>query len=129
MPEHVHLVLQPLPGVMMRGILWQLKCPMAQRVLGWVRKNHPEYLKLMADVQPSGKTAHRFWQRGGGYDRNLRSPSDVNEKIRYIHENPVRRGLVSRPEDWPLSSASQWITNLEGPVSLNLDALPEPELR
>ena len=129
MPEHVHLVLQPLPGVMMRGILWQLKCPMAQRVLGWVRKNHPEYLKLMADVQPSGKTAHRFWQRGGGYDRNLRSPSDVNEKIRYIHENPVRRGLVSRPEDCPLSSASQWITNLEGPVSLNLDALPEPELR
>ncbi len=129
MPEHVHVVLQPPPGVAMRRVLWQLKRPMTARVLTWVRDHHPTFLGRMADVQPSGKTTHRFWQRGGGYDRNLRSASDVHEKIKYIHENPVRRGLVERPEDWRFSSAREWITEEPGPVPIDWDDLPEPDAR
>jgi putative transposase len=33
----------------------------------------------------------------------------VHEVIDYIHMNPVRRGLVERPEDWPWSSARDWL--------------------
>ena len=83
----------------------------------------------MADVQPSRKVAHRFWQRGGGYDRNLRSTSDVHEKIGYIHDNPVWRGLVRNPEDWPYSSAPDWILQRPGPVTIDWDHIPEPQLR
>ncbi|KKM07360.1 hypothetical protein LCGC14_1734700 [marine sediment metagenome] len=129
MPEHIHLVLQPLPGVAMRTVLWQLKRPMTDRALTWVRQYHPEFLARMADVQPTGKVTYRFWQRGGGYDRNLRSASDVHEKIGYIHNNPVRRGLVSRPEEWPHSSAADWILQKPGPVPIDWDCLPEPEVR
>jgi hypothetical protein len=66
----------------------------------------PEFLAELVDGPPNGRTAHRFWQRGGGYDRNLRSVRDIHEKIRYVHENPppprarcTRRGLdlVERP--------------------------------
>ena len=129
MPEHVHLVLQPLPGVRMRSVLWQLKRPMTERVLSWARVHRPGLLVRMRDSQPSGKTTHRFWQRGGGYDRNLRSPSDVHEKIAYNHDNPVRRGLVDHAENWPFSSAAEWITGRKGPVPIDWDHLPEPELR
>jgi len=129
MPEHVHLVLQPLPGVKMRTVLWHLKRPVTSAVLAWVRKHRLDLLPRMTDVQPSGRITHRFWQRGGGYDRNLRSVSDVYEKIGYIHDNPVRRGLAERAEDWPWSSARDWILQRPGPVPIDWDYLPEPELR
>lgn len=126
MPEHVHLVLQPQPGVTMRGVLWHLKRPMTTKVLTWVRANAPDFLARMADVRPSGDITYRFWLRGGGYDRNLRSASDVHEKIRYVHENPVRRGLVTRAEQWRWSSAAEWITGQKSPIPIDWDALPEP---
>lgn len=47
----------------------------------------------------------RFWQRGGGYDRNIVTDHKLVEKIHYIHNNPVQRGLVDQPTDWKWSSA------------------------
>ena len=129
MPEHVHLVLQPLPSVPMRRVLWRLKRPMTTRVLEWVRIHRPDFLRRMEDAQPSGKVTYRFWQRGGGYDRNLRSVGDIHEKIGYIHGNPVRRGLVRQSEDWAFSSAPDWVLGRKGPVPIDWDDLPEPELR
>ena len=113
----------------MRTVLWHLKRPVTAAALAWVKAHCPEFLARMADVQPSGKVAHRFWQRGGGYDRNLRSTSDVHEKIAYIHGNPVWRGLVSNAEDWPYSSAPDWILQRPGTVPIDWDHVPEPELR
>ena len=126
MPEHVHLVLCPHEGVAMRQILWHLKKPLSDRVLEHVRRDCPGFLPRMADVQPNGRTSYRFWQRGGGYDRNLRSVKDTHEKIRYVHGNPVRRGLVLRPEDWPWSSASDWLGLRPAPIRLDLDTLSPP---
>ena len=113
----------------MRRVLWQIKRPVTATALKWVRAHSPAFLRRMADVQPSGRTTYRFWQRGGGYDRNLRRASDISEKIRYIHENPVRRGIVERPEEYPLSSARDWIMEEPGPVPIDWEHMPEPEVR
>jgi len=42
------------------------------------------------------------------FDRALRSVKEYNEKVEYIHLNPVRAGLVSRPEDWWWSSCNEY---------------------
>jgi REP element-mobilizing transposase RayT len=42
------------------------------------------------------------------FDRALRSVKEYNEKVEYIHLNPVRAGLVSRPEDWRWSSYNEY---------------------
>ena len=34
------------------------------------------------------------------FDRALRSVNEYHQKVQYLHPNPVRAGLVSRPEDW-----------------------------
>ena len=47
----------------------------------------------------------RYWQRGGGYDRVLWNEEAIRTTVRYIHDNPVRRGLAAVPEDWAWSSA------------------------
>jgi len=66
-----------------------------------------------------------FWQPGGGYDRNIRKAKTAWASVAYIHDNPVRRGLVRRPEDWEWSSA-KWYAGQQT-VKLAMDACP-PDL-
>ena len=42
------------------------------------------------------------------FDRALRTVKEYNQKVEYIHLNPVRAGLVSRPEDWRWSSYNEY---------------------
>jgi putative transposase len=70
------------------------------------------------DVQPSGIVHFRFWQRGGGYDRNLWSKDEIVEKLEYVHNNPVRRGLCKTPADWYWSSAAHYAGLGESPVPI-----------
>jgi hypothetical protein len=51
-------------------------------------------------TRENGTRESRFWQSGGGYDRNVVKPATVSRVIDYIHFNPVRRGLAERAEDW-----------------------------
>jgi hypothetical protein len=41
-------------------------------------------------------------------DRALRTVKKYNEKVEYMHLNPVKAGLVSRPEDWRWSSYNEY---------------------
>jgi len=42
------------------------------------------------------------------FDRALRPVQGYNEKVQYVHLNPVRAGLARRPEDWPWSSVHDY---------------------
>ena len=105
------------------------QCPIKQSVskrgILWFRQNAPDFLEHMSDIQPNGKHHFRFWQRGGGYDRNLRNLNDVSEKIHYIHANPVRRGLVAAAEDWHWSSYRAWYKGENVPMAIDRESLPK----
>src|SRR6185369_5565946 len=58
-----------------------------------------------------------FWQKRY-YDFNIWNYEKKIEKLRYIHRNPVKRGLVSRPEDWKWSSFRHYVTGVEGVVEI-----------
>ncbi|HVS37466.1 MAG TPA: hypothetical protein VMS17_18025 [Gemmataceae bacterium] len=123
MPEHVHVIVWPRePVYEVRLIRTALKVPVQRKALAFLRSNAPEFLNQLRDAQPNGALHYRFWQRGGGYDRNITDPTTLRTMIEYIHNNPVRRGLVARPEDWPWSSARFY----EGArdVPLRMDPLP-----
>jgi putative transposase len=124
MPEHVHVVLLPQPGVKISAILSTLKQSVSKRAIRWLRENSPEFLARLEDAGPAGRPTHRFWQRGGGYDRNLRTISDVYEKIEYVHGNPLRRGLVTRAAAWRWSSCHAWETGEDAPIPLDRESLP-----
>ena len=124
MPEHVHLALYPLQETKIAAILKTLKQSVSKRAINWLRENSPDYLPTIEDVQPNGKRTYRFWQRGGGYDRNLRSVRDIHEKILYIHQNPVARGLAPRSTDYRWSSAKAWETGVNNPLSIDRESVP-----
>jgi putative transposase len=58
-----------------------------------------------------------FWQ-ARYYDFNVYSARKHIEKLRYMHRNPVKRGLVENPEDWPWSSFRHYTTGHEGIVEI-----------
>lgn len=102
MPEHVHLLIRPDPdGVGVGEFLRKLKAPFGRRVLANWREDRPEAIRR---ITADGGTL-RFWQPGGGYDRNICSEDEYAEKYGYIHGNPVKRGLVRRVGDYRWSSA------------------------
>ena len=124
MPEHVHLLLRPRASIGVSEILSAIKVPVSKRIVGWLRREAPQFLPHLLDVQPNGKEFHRFWQRGGGYDRNIWSPAELREKIAYMHNNPVRRGLVANPGDWAWSSYAAWETGIDEPMPIDRSTLP-----
>ena len=108
MPEHVYLLIWPRRmEYRIKAVLADIKRPVGQLAVAWLREDSPEFLENLT-VRHRSRTYRRFWQAGPGQDRNVHEPAAAHAIIEYIHNNPVRRGLVERAEDWPWSSARDW---------------------
>jgi putative transposase len=119
MPEHVHLLVCPRSDEMTVGeIRSRIKEPVARRAIAWLEQSAPDWLPRIT-VQEGKRTRRRFWQPGGGYDRNATELVTIYSMIDYIHNNPVRRGLVEKSTDWEWSSA-RWYADMS-PVLIQMD--------
>ncbi len=106
MPEHVHLLVYPmLEKYNISLFLKTIKQSVARKAKHYLKENNPDWLNKLT-VKRGPKNVFRFWQTGPGYDRNINSENELFEKIHYIHNNPVRRGIVLTPKQWKWSSAS-----------------------
>jgi hypothetical protein len=56
---------------------------------------------------------YKFWQ-DGLHPIELTSGKFIDQKINYIHQNPVEAGIVYRAEDYKISSAAQYAGELNG---------------
>jgi putative transposase len=97
MPEHVHLLLNEPEHGSLAQALKSLKQGVARQLA--LRAEEP------------------FWQERY-YDFNVWSERKFREKLRYLHRNPVKRGLVAKPEDWPWSSFRHYATGETCPVEI-----------
>jgi putative transposase len=69
--------------------------------------------------QRTAEKAQPFWQ-ARFYDFNVFTEKKKREKLEYMHSNPVTRGLVTRPKDWPWSSWSNYAESGEGLISVDV---------
>ena len=123
MPNHVHLLFSPdSNNYSISAILLSIKQSVARRVLIRARKYEPARLKEFETGQKSRK--YRFWQDGGGYDRNIDNRLTLMKMIDYIHNNPVRKGLVKSPGEWKWSSFGDWYDERPGPIPIDRDGFP-----
>jgi putative transposase len=94
MPEHVHLLVnEPQRGLLSRAV---------------------QAFKLSVSMRSRQRP---FWQ-AHYYDFNISTHEKFVEKLRYIHRNPVRRGLVAKPEDWKWSSFLHYQRGMRGIVEI-----------
>jgi len=123
MPNHVHLLIFPKQEqYSISGILQSIKQPVARRAVNYLREHNPSGLHLLATGQKA--QPYCFWQKGGGYDRNITKVDTLVEAVRYIHNNPVRKGLVGTAEQWHHSSAAAWDGVKVGPVAIDRGSFP-----
>jgi hypothetical protein len=76
-------------------------------------------LKQMTSRKLKGDRA-RFWQQRY-FDSNVHGEKARSQVIRYIHRNPVKRGLVAKPEQYPWSSFNHHASGLRGVVEIESD--------
>ena len=96
MPEHVHLLLGEPEKGQLATALQAVKQGVAQRLL---------------------RGQAHFWETRY-YDFNVWSAKKRVEKLRYMHRNPVKRGLVERPEDWEWGSFRHYRDGVMGVVEI-----------
>ena len=120
MPEHVHVLLYPRrDDYEMRQILAALKRPVSDAARKYLEEIRDEEWLARLSVEYPSRRVFRFWQPGGGFDRNIFKEKTVAKVIDYIHANPVRRGLVESPTDWPWSSARFWEGDKDAILSMD----------
>jgi putative transposase len=96
MPEHVHLLISEPERSTLARALQAVKQSVARKLIGG--REH-------------------FWQ-ARYYDFNVWTKRKRVEKLRYMHRNPVKRGLVEKPEEWPCSSFRHYLTGEESVVEI-----------
>src|SRR5208283_6134561 len=88
MPDHVHLLInEPMRALLSKAI---------------------QALKLSVSMRSRERP---FWQ-AHYYDFNVSAHAKFVEKLRYMHRNPVKRGLDAQPEDWKWSSFRHYQTSM-----------------
>jgi REP-associated tyrosine transposase len=100
MPEHVHLLVDEPKLTTLADAIHFLKLSFTKRLRSQTNAG-------------SGS----FWQKRY-YDRNVRHEQEFTIKLRYLHRNPVKRGLVDGPEDWKWSSFRHYALREIGAVEI-----------
>ncbi len=96
MPDHVHLLIsEPLQATLAEAIK-SLKQGVSRRLID---------------------ESDHFWQKRY-YDFDVRDYSQFQEKLRYIHRNPIGRELCTSPEEWEWSSFRHYATGCQGRVQI-----------
>lgn len=98
MLNHIHLI---VTSPDMAGFLRDFKRFTSGKLRRNLESTEPNVLKLFVDEQGS----YQFWMETNA-PKKIENPAFYLQKLNYIHENPVRKSYVSRPEYWFWSSAN-----------------------
>jgi putative transposase len=115
MPEHVHRLVSEPERRDLSVVIKALKQAVARRGLAALRcRQNARQGELFSDVS----VPRSFWQ-ARFYDFNVWTAKKRMEKLRYMHRNPLTRGLVSAPEEWRWSSFRAYALGEKGQVAVN----------
>lgn len=118
MENHIHFISQ---GTNLRDKIGQFKSYSARRIIDLFKNHcHTKWLVRMRKVKSSYKTNqdYQLWSESFR-PKQIISDKMMIQKIEYIHNNPVKRGYVDKPEHWRYSSARNY-ARIKGMIPVNL---------
>ena len=114
MSNHIHLVASADEGHQLSDILRDFKKFTAKQIIKEVNNNtesRKEWLlylfRFFAQGRKTRNRTHQFWQEDN-HPMELYSPIMIEQKLAYIHNNPVNAEIVSNPIHYLFSSASNY---------------------
>lgn len=105
MSNHIHLIWQALPGFTQQKNQLSFMKFTAQQIKFDLIKHNPVLLETFRTGAKDRE--YQFWKRKA-LSIDLFTPAVFNQKMNYIHQNPVKAGLCKLPEDYPYSSAAYY---------------------
>lgn len=127
MSNHIHMIIQSEDGKL-SDLIRDFKKYTAKTILHKIqvepesRRNWMlERFKLATETHSRNKN-YQFWQLGN-HAEEIYSEKFMWSKIDYIHFNPVRAGLVLKPQDYIYSSASNYVEN-KGIIDVEVVQVP-----
>jgi REP element-mobilizing transposase RayT len=107
MTNHLHLIARAEEGTTLSIILRDFKKYTSKAILQAIVNNDRESRREWLLTQFKTEKGNRFW-RGDNRPIELWSNTVIDQKLNYIHQNPVEEGLVFRAEDYVYSSATDY---------------------
>ncbi len=125
MSNHIHIIASAEYPNELSSIIRDFKKFTAKKVKFFLTNSHKESRRIwMRQVlewyakRTAGKKEFTLW-KSGSHPKELFTPKIVEQKLNYIHNNPVADNIVSKPENFIYSSASNYILN-EGILEVTL---------
>lgn len=116
MENHLHAILR---GDNLEAKVGQFKSYSARRIIDLFKDyDRSRWLKRLGSVNPKADRDYQFWQEGF-HPKQLIGDKMMRQKISYIHNNPVKRGYVEKPEHWRYSSARNY-SGMEALIPVDL---------
>ncbi|MBA9075546.1 REP-associated tyrosine transposase [Rufibacter quisquiliarum] len=114
MPNHLHLIASAAENKELTSILRDFKKFTATQLLTAIQENPAESRKRWMQwifqsngARNSQNRHHQFWQQSN-HPQELDSNYLMSQKLDYLHQNPVKTGLVEEPAHWRYSSATDY---------------------
>ena len=121
MPNHVHSIVSASQGNL-SSIIRDYKRHTSWRIselLGETRNRRLlKYFRSVARREERGND-HKIWQ-SGSHPILIESGEFFDQKLEYIHHNPVVKGYVERPEYWKFSSARNYFLNDHSVIKIDI---------
>ncbi|WP_293785486.1 transposase [uncultured Pedobacter sp.] len=124
MTNHIHLIASASGSIKLFEIVRDFKKFTNRAIIEEIYSGNESRKKwLLNKFEFAGRYLTRIehykvWQ-DGYHAVELISPEFTYQKLNYIHQNPVRAGIVSEPEHYTYSSASNYC-DLSGPIDVEL---------
>ena len=113
MPNHIHILWRKQDAWQHKNVQQHFLKFTAQQIKFNLIQNDPQ--KLSAYKSTQADRAYHFWERRP-YSATMHSRKVLEQKLDYIHFNPVKKGLCPTPEDYPYSSASFYLLDVGNPL-------------
>jgi len=120
MPTHLHAIVFDVEfnAERLKHTLDDMRKFTGRQLLDYSAKHFPKCFGAEFQAHAGKDRERRFWQPTQ-HPVGIVSGGFWKQKIDYLHDNPCRKGLVLRPEDWRFSSARYWLTREKNDVQLS----------
>ena len=128
MTNHIHMILRATPDHMLENIIRDLKSHTSRTIRQLLEK--PDFLgesrrkwmlQLMKGAGKKNNNNHdfQFWQQHN-HPIELSSNYLIDQKLDFILNNPVKDGFVASPEMWQYSSATDYYSEANGMLQIDI---------
>ena len=123
MLNHIHWISSSRENILLSDIMRDFKRHTAKEIARMLKEDDEKLLLyIFKNAGIKQNSSMKVWQ-DEYHPEAIYSEKWFNQKMNYLHDNPVRKGFVIQPEDWKYSSARNWFLDDHSIISLDLDDL------